>query len=251
MNRFFKAGFAGVVAITLTATAMASGPKWSELGDGGGDAGDLPFGAQVTMGPGSLTMINGNLGMAQPFPGDIIDTVDMFLINIVTPADFRVTTDPEDGELGDANAQFDTQLWLFRPTGTSEAALGVMGNDDHFELGGKFSLLLPETTDGVGDGVVDQPGLYYIAITRSNHDPFSDGNIFNQVEDTEISGPDGPGGDFPLESWAGDMGGAFDGEYHFALRGVEHAVLPAPGALGLFMIAAVSAWRRRRRPLLG
>ncbi len=246
MNSFVKAGFAAVVAITLTATAMASGPKWTEMGD----AGDLPPGAQVTMGPGSLMMINGSLGMS-PFPGDT-DTVDMYLINIVNLMDFRVTTDPADPELDDANAQFDTQLWLFKPIMVGGDALGVMGNDDHFELGGRFSLLLPDTTDGFGDGV-DATGLYYLAITRFNHDPFSAGmfDIFDQMNATEISGPDGPGGMMPITGWAGDPGGDFDGDYVIALRGVEMAMLPAPGALGLFMIAAVGARHQRRRPLLG
>ncbi len=200
-----------------------------------------------------MGIIMGNLGMSM-LTGEI-DIVDMFLINIVDPRDFRVTTDPQDGELGKGFAEFDTQLWLFKPVvGGPPEALGLLGNDDHFELGGQFSLLLPDPTDGFPKGLVE-PGLYYIAITRSNHDPFSQNkagkevDIFFQEELTEISGPDGPGGPFPITGWDGDPGGMFKGNYTMALRGVEFAI-PAPGALSVFIIAAVGARRRRRRSRL-
>ncbi len=244
MNRFFKAGFAGAAFMALAVTAMASGPEWKE----NGDAPDLP-GGQGTMGIGMLGFISGNLGMSA-LTGEI-DLVDMYLIRVVDPMDFRVTTDPQDGELGNASAEFDTQLWLFQPTPKAPLlALGLLGNDDHFELGGQFSLLLPDPTDGFPVGLVE-PGLYYIAITRSNHDPFSaDGDIFFQEDPREISGPDGPGGMMPITGWDGDPGGAFAGEYRMALRGVTFAEVPAPGALSLFIIAGVGARRRRRRSLL-
>ncbi len=65
MKKLFSAGFVGVVAITLTATATASGPKWQEMGD----AGSGPGGAQITIGNGTLGFINGGLGMAALFGG--------------------------------------------------------------------------------------------------------------------------------------------------------------------------------------
>ena len=184
MTRLFKAGFVGAAFMALAVTAVASGPEWGEVGD----AGDLPGGGQATLGVGPLGSIAGNLGGAALF-GDI-DVVDMYLIDIFDPMNFRVTTDPLDGRLNNAFAQFDTQLWLFQPMpGAPEIALGILGNDDHFELGGQFSLLLPDATDG-GAGLV-APGLYFIAITRSNHDPFSvGGNIFFQANPQEISSAD-------------------------------------------------------------
>lgn len=238
--------FAIIVTTVLASTvAFANppvGPEWNEVGD----AGDLP-GGQITMGIGTLGFIAGNLGMS-PFPGDI-DLVDMYLINIVDPMNFRVTTDPADGQLNNAFAEFDTQLWLFQYNPADPLlALGVLGNDDHFELGGQFSLLLPDATDG-GAGLV-AAGLYYIAITRFNHDPLSaGGDIFFQADPQEISSADGPGGMMPIIGWAGDSGGAFDGDYRMALQGVEFAEIPAPGALSLLIIAAVGA-RRRRRSIL-
>ena len=244
MNRLFRAGFAGAAFMALAGTAMASGPEWGETGD----APDLPPG-QGTFGLGTLGFISGNLGGAALF-GDF-DLVDMYLINIVDPVNFRVTTDPDDiiGK-GMAFAQFDTQLWLFQPNPKNPLeALGIVGNDDHFELGGQFSLLLRDPTDGFMGGGVVAPGLYYIAITRSKHDPFSaGGDIFLQADPQEISGPDGLGGPFPIIGWAGDPGGgAFDGDYRIALQGVVFSDIPAPGALSLFIIAAVGARRRRRR----
>lgn len=247
MNRLFKAGFAGAVFMALAVTAMASGPDWDE----DGDAGDLPPG-QGTFGLGRLGFISGNMGMSSLF-GDI-DVVDMYLINIVDPMNFRATTDPNDDiGKGMAFAQFDTQLWLFQPNPkNAREALGIVGNDDHFELGGQFSLLLPDATDG-GPGLM-AAGFYLLAITRFNHDPFSmGGDIFFQADPQEISSADGPGGMLPIgprfTGWAGDPGGAFAGDYRIALRGVEFSDVPAPGALSLFIIAAVGS-RRRRRSLL-
>lgn len=242
MRKLSKAGFVGVVAITLTATATAFGPKWTETGD----AGPLPSGAQSTMGIGMLGFINGGVGMSSLL-GDI-DFEDMFLINIVDPMNFRATTDPNDPELAMAFANFDTQLWLFQPTADppDAFALGFLGNDDHPDLpGSNLSLLIPVPTDGSPPLVA--PGLYYIAISRYNNDPVSDaGHIFLQATPQEISGPDGPGGLLPISGWTGDNG-KFDGDYRIALRGVEFAEIPAPGALSLLVLASLVMRRPRRR----
>lgn len=244
MNKLFNAGFVGVVAITLTATATASGPKWEEMGD----AGSLPGGAQITMGIGTLGFINGGLGMSALF-GGMVDFEDMFLINIVDPMNFRATTDPLDGKLGMAFADFNTQLWLFQPTADPLDALGIVGNDDHPVTLSQFSLLLPEPTDGfMGGGVVD-PGLYYLAITRFGNDPVSAGGeifAFDPLDPFEISGPDGRGGMMPITGWTGDKG-MFEGDYRIALQGVEFAEVPAPGALSLLVLASLTMRRRRRR----
>ena len=231
-------------AVALTATATASGPKWTEMGD----AGSLPAGSQTTMGIGTIGFINGGLGMPALFGG--IDFEDMFLINIVDPTNFRATTDPNDPELAMAFANFDTQLWLFRPTADppDAFALGFLGNDDHPDVpGSHHSLLIPVPTDM--SPPLEEAGLYYIAISRFNNDPDSaGGEIFDQVSPTEISGPDGPGGMMmlPISGWTGDQG-KFDGAYRISLRGVEFAEIPAPGALSLLVLASLSMRRRRRR----
>ncbi len=241
MNRLFKAGFAGVVAITLTATVTASGPKWTELGD----AGSTPGGAQTPAGIGSLAFINGSLGSVSL--AGAFDFEDMFMINIVDPFNFRATTEPNDPELVDAFANFNSQLWLFQPAAPGDLlnALGYLGNDDHPDVAQSVrSLLIPMTSDGFPD-LVD-PGIYFIAITRFNNDPVSAiGEIFDQVSLTEISGPDGDGGAFPITGWTGDKDG-FDGGYRIALQGVEF--VPAPGTIILFGLAALRRRRRRRMP---
>ena len=251
MRKLLKAGLAGTMLLALMASATASGPKWTEMGD----AGSLPGGAQTPMGAGLLAQINGILGTISIAGG--IDFEDMFLINIVDPMNFRATTDPNDPVLMalDAFANFNTQLWLFRPTPADPLdALGFLGNDDHPDVPGSLhSLLIPIPTDGSPPLVA--PGLYYIAISRSiifdpreNHnDPVSaGGEIFNQASQTEISGPDGPGGMMmlPISGWTGDQG-KFDGAYRIALQGVEF--VPAPGALGLLVLAGFTMRRRRRR----
>ena len=202
MKKLFSAGFVGVVAITLTATATASGPKWQEMGD----AGSGPGGAQITVGNGTLMLINGGLGMSALF-GGMVDFEDMFLINIVDPMKFRVTTDPADPELMGLNpfCNFNSQLWLFQPTSADSLdALGFLGNDDHPAVPASLlSLLIPVPTDG-SPPLVDA-GCYYIAISRSilpdPCDPFENRNdpvgsdemnpeaeeIFNQLIPTEIS----------------------------------------------------------------
>ncbi len=245
MNKLFNAGFVGVVAITLTATATASGPKWDEMGD----AGSLPGSGQITMGIGTLGFINGGLGSSALFGG--FDFEDMFLINIVDPENFRVTTDPADEiGMGMAFADFDTQLWLFQPTPADPLdALGIVGNNDHPVTLSQFSLLLPDPTDGFMGGGVMAAGLYYIAITRFNNDPVSAGGeifAFDPLDPFEISGPDGSGGMMPISGWTGDEG-MFEGEYRIALRGVEFAEIPAPGALSLLVLASLIMRRRRRR----
>ena len=230
------------MVLLLPGTAMASGPEWRE----DGDAGSLPGSGQTTMGNGMLGLISGNLGMSI-LTGEI-DLVDMYLINIVDPMNFRAATDPDDPELVDAFANFDTQLWLFQPTADppDAFALGFLGNDDHPDLpGSNLSLLIPVPTDG-SPPLVD-PGRYFIAISRYNNDPVSnEGQIFFQATPQEISGPDGPGGMMTISGWTGDQG-KFDGAYRIALQGVEFAEIPAPGALGLLVLASLTMRRRRRR----
>ncbi len=250
MRKLLKAGLAGTMLLALTASATASGPDHNEMGD----AGSLPGGAQTTIGIGPLNFISGGLGMAALLGG--VDFEDMFLINIVDPMMFRATTDPLDGELGMAFADFNTQLWLFRPTPADPLdALGIVGNDDHPVTLSQFSLLLPDPTDMFPGGGVVEPGLYLIAITRFNikegasnrNDPVSaGGEIFFQEDPQEISGPDGPGGELKIIGWTGDQG-VFDGDYRIALRGVEFAEVPAPGALSLLVVASLIMRRRRRR----
>ena len=85
-----------VVIVTMAigstvALAHPPGPEWKE----NGDAGSNPTTAQITIGPGALGFISGNLG-GPLSSGGHIDFEDMFLINIVNPKLFRATTDEMD-----------------------------------------------------------------------------------------------------------------------------------------------------------
>ena len=241
MRKLLKAGSAGTMLLALTASATASGPKFTEMGD----AGSLPAGAQTTMGMGMMTGINGSMGMTLLAGGDF---EDMYLINIVDPMNFRATTDPLDGDLMNGDANFNTQLWLFQFNPADPPnALGIVGNNDHPVTMSQFSLLLPDPTDGFPGGGVMAAGLYYLAITRFDNNPVGAGGeifAFDPMDPFEISGPDGPGGADPIIGWTGDKG-KFDGDYRMALQGVEY--VPAPGALGLLVLAGLTLRRRRRR----
>ena len=100
--------------------------------------------------------------------------------------------------------------------------------------------------DGSNGGVFE-PGIYYLAITEFNNDPFGDGGeIFFQESRDEISGPDGNGGSSPHAGWTGQGIDAGGGSYRVDLKGVEYAVVPAPGAISLLAVAGLCARRRRR-----
>ena len=61
-------------------------------------------------------------------------------------------------------------------------------------------LTLSVSTDG--SPVVDTPGLYLLAITVTPRRPESSGGIiFDFQMPFEVSGPDGPGGAFFIDSW--------------------------------------------------
>jgi hypothetical protein len=71
------------------------------------------------------------------------------------------------------------------------------------------------------------------------------GAIFNFASPTEISGPDGPGGINPLESWNPTVP-LVGGNYDLDVDGVDFADVPAPGAAMLLGAAGLLAARRRR-----
>jgi RHS repeat-associated protein len=180
------------------------GSDWHESA-GGGDAGAVPSTAQIPLGTGPLTSITGDL-----FPGDF---EDMYRILITDPSSFSATTDIVVFPTGWAS--FDTQLWLF-----DEGGHGQLANDDCTLCVDFHSLLTPASTDGSGFSITE-PGVYYLAISGFNHDPQSAfGPIFDQLEFTEVSGPDGPGGSLPVDSWFGfgEMG-----SYTIGLSGAAFA----------------------------
>ncbi len=149
----------GAVAVALIAGA---GAQWDETANGGGDAGDLPSTAQITVGVGALTQIIGNATSA--------NDADMYCIKIVDPLNFSATT------VG--GATWDTQLTLFRLDGT-----GLLYNDDDPQSGTLQSYLgnaIPvnpgNITWSTWASANLSPGDYLLAVSRWNNDPINSDN---------------------------------------------------------------------------
>lgn len=226
-----RARLIAAVASLSVAGAAFAGPEWPETAD----AGSFPFDAQIVFGAGPLFSIKGSLSLAVNGPGDF---EDMFLIKIDDPALFCAKTIFQPAQCGKCfmnptqPTAFDTQLWIFKTDGR-----GLLGNDD--DPGDPpRSRLSGASNDGSG-AAITTPGLYYIAISGgpANDPQSSSGAIFNQVNPTEISGPDGPGGANPIIAWTG---GGPVGQYQIMLCGasfVEHNDIPTTSEWGLIVLA--------------
>jgi hypothetical protein len=201
---------AAIITGALLIAHSYAGPVWEENVEGGEDAGSLPGTSQTTEGNGQLTGILGRLE-----GGGIlgVDFEDMFRIRICDPEAFLASTHPTDS--GDAD--FDTQLWVFEPLGEPGLARGRLGNNNKFEDDPR-AWLLPVPTDG--SPPLTEPGIYYIAISGQDNIPSGKGeDIFFLATPTEISGPDGGGGQFPITGWMTGPEPAV-GTYLIALEGV-------------------------------
>lgn len=198
-----------LVAVAGLASA-AQAQVWNELGD----AGESLATANVTSGVGLLTQIIGTF--------DTNDT-DMYQIYIANPAVFLATTT--------GGTTDDTQLFLFDING-----FGVAHNDDN-PSGGLQSRLT-----GL---FVPAPGLYYLAVSKYNRDPYSAGGLIwaNSPFSTERA-PDGPGAADALSTWSGTTS-ASSASYSIFLEGAEFAI-PAPGAVALLGLGGLLVGRRRR-----
>lgn len=211
---------ASALAVPLVAIASSSGPEWGEPCD----AGNLPGTATPVTGTDGVFVLRivGELndtcsasdgGPAEAQAGG--DFQDMFVIKIVDPVtSFSACLDP-------AMTGFDTQIWLFR----FDTESGVIANDDDIATGGPFSCMGSMSNDGSGFAVTT-PGLYYLAISGFDSDPFSiPGRIFDQATRTETSGADGPGGSTPIVTWVPPIGAT--GRYAIDVTGVVFIDCPA------------------------
>ncbi len=215
MNPITLALTAGA-ALMPAAIAPASGPEWGEPCD----AGFLPDTATPVTGPAGVLVLSiiGELNeTCSDDAGDAAlggDFQDMFIIRIVDPGGFSACVDP-------AGRVFDTQIWLFHFGLES----GVIANDDNPVTGGPESCMGNMANDGTGS-TVTTPGLYYLAISGFDSDPFSfAGRMFDQASRFEVSGPDGPGGSTPVELWVPPVGDT--GLYKIDLTGVAFIDCPA------------------------
>jgi hypothetical protein len=236
----FKLSITGLLFACAPAYA---GPEWVEQGD----AGSLPGGAQIVAGSGSLGKISGALQGALTLDG-AADFVDMYLIYIDDPQNFSATTT----FLGGGNAQFDSQLWLFKVDG-----LGLLGNDDTFipsplvDSDGKIvsgSTLGPAATDQTGQMITD-PGMYLLAISNQFMVPASPGGLICLFASSiEISGPDGQGGTQPISFWQNtslESGNPSSGTYSIGLTGTS--LVPGPSGAVALLIGLIGLRGRARR----
>ncbi len=205
MRKFF-----GISAV-LACSGLAFGQVWNEVGE----AGQNGIGAaQMPVGAGLLTQINGSMGGAND-----VDLYGPFVI--FDPVGFLADTR--------GGASFDTQLFLF-----DAAGMGVVHNDD---WGGLQSAISGQAGFG--------PGQYYLGISAFNADPRDGGGgaIFGF---SNFPGPDPQqrmpnAGAGALATWTTSSS---TGTYSIALRGVEF--VPAPSALSLLGLGGLLAMRRRR-----
>src|SRR5262249_41349200 len=109
-----------------------------------GDAGDTPATAQAAYAREFVAGIEGTIGA---------NDADMYSIMICSPEEFSATT-------CNNSTHFDTQLFLFTETGAAVAA-----NDDNPGGAGVCSRLTNTCLQG--------PGLYYLAISMYNKDPYT------------------------------------------------------------------------------
>lgn len=214
MRRFVVVASAAVLA----APAFA-GPDWVERGD----AGSFINTAQITTGIGGIRSLVGTISAGSRSAPDL---EDVYIIRIDNPATFSISLNA---------VNFTPALYLFNLTQASQA-LGLLGVN---------GTLVSTSTDGTM-AQVTAPGLYALAVTYAGNVPQSrSGAIFNFASSTEISGPDGPGGINPLESWNPTIP-LVGGNYDLDVEGVDFADVPSPGAALLLGAAGLLAGRRRR-----
>jgi len=173
-------------AAVILAAVPAAAQTWTEAGD----AGDLPATAQIPVGAGTLSQIDGTLLTG----GD----ADMYCVHIPNPGVFVATTC--------GGTTVDTQLWLFDPTG-----LGVTHDDD--DPGGCG------LQSSVTGAFVPGPGNYLLAVSQYNWDPLDAAGALiwaNSPFNVERA-PDGPGAPGPVTGWG--TSGFASGPYSIIITG--------------------------------
>ena len=152
------------------------------------------------------------------------DDVDLYQILIHTPRNLNIST------VDFTSA--DTQLFLFDINGD-----GVTHNDDNVQPGvGLQSRITSQ--------FIQSAGIYYLAITQFNNDPFNpdDDLIWNNMPFRSERQPDGPGAPGPLHGWTTSNIGARN-TYAIEMSGVHF--VPEPGALSLLALGGLLLMRRR------
>ena len=182
--------------VALSGTIASAGPDWVETGD----AGSSLASAQRPGGTGTLNTITGELAGS-----DVVDFEDCYIVRVASTTTFSLQV---------SNANFNPQIFLFRIS-VAGGASGLLANDDR-AVGNAFPRFTLVSNDDT-NVVVTIPGDYMIAVTGFNRDPLTlTGTMFDQINTTEVSGPDGRGGFNELTGWTGN---GQSGNYILTLTG--------------------------------
>lgn len=229
---FVHGALASMAALFPISSLAIAGPTWDV--DYTEDAGETAATAQVITINSPVINIFGRL-TGYGFTGT--DLVDMYAFTVSSPTLFTLST--AGGELG-GEADFDTQLFLFRRkggSGSNQRAIALKANDN-----AASGLIGSRIGEGAvnSDTILLTPGVYFVAITGFGMQAVSDGgkSIWNGL------GSDGEtmnGNENVLGEWNG--AGAV-GSYTIRLREIQGFV-PAPGAVALLGLAAIGSRRRR------
>lgn len=202
-----------LAASVLLAWSPARASLWHEYNDGGAEAGQYIWDAQVPIGSGTLTQIAGYDGGQD---------ADLFRIYIPNASLFSVTL----------SAIYTSQIWLFDSTGVGVA----------YTTG--------EPTPTITGALLPGAGIYYVGSSRNGWTAQSTGGAIWLGAPPGERAPDGPGAGSALSVWAGTTSAVFE-EYTLNLQGAEFAVIPEPSTLLLMALGASALMmkvRAKKRP---
>jgi hypothetical protein len=203
------------IALVVLQAAADVGPTWQE----DPDAGSVPSTSQGVRatGVGTVNRIIGTTTATSPFTGGLagMDLVDLYEIDITSPAGFMVGTGPD----------FDSRLFLFRREGTSCSPIAVAVAASHRRAAGVNGSEL-KAIPGLA------AGTYYVAITGAPAVPrgwVAAGSGGYSLVDLFAFPADGVGTQFPLVAgaalaeWTTPVGTAA-GSYSMTVGGVTPKV---------------------------
>ena len=211
-----------VVILCALYSSVSNAAVWTEVGD----AGDVPATAQQVTGNGTLTTIAGTI-TDNPFTH-----VDMFAIYLPTAlAQFTAQASIPSPPIGTVG--FTVQMFLFDLNG-----IGVYASQDPNNM---FLSYNPSMA-----------GLYYLAVSPWNIDPFGPKDEFGFDERIWLQGsstPDGPAALLPVSGWGGTYSAVSSG-YTINLTGAEFIsavpIPPAPWLFGSGLLGLVGIARRKK-----